>query len=46
MGDVQALHESLYTLYAKIAALKTIAGPELLLLGRTNYTVKRWKMPI
>ena len=36
MDDVEALLESLYTLYAKLAALKAIQGPELLLPGRTK----------
>lgn len=36
MDDVEALLESVYTLYAKLAALKGIAGPELLLPGRTS----------
>ena len=36
MDDVDALLESLYTLYAKLAALRAIQGPELLLPGRTK----------
>lgn len=36
MDDIETLLESLYTLYAKLAALKTIEGPELLLSGRTK----------
>jgi len=35
MDDIEDLLESLYTLYAKLAALKAIEGPELLLSGRT-----------
>jgi len=36
MDDVEALLESLYTLYAKLATLKAIQGQELLLPGRTR----------
>ena len=36
MDDVDDLLESLYTLYAKLAALRAIQGPELLLPGRTK----------
>ena len=36
MDDVEAFLESLYILYAKLAALKAIQGPELLLPGRTK----------
>ncbi len=37
MDDIEALLESLYTFYAKLAALKAIDGPELLLpKGRGN----------
>ncbi len=36
MDDIEALLESLYTFYAKLAALRAIDGPELLLLGKTR----------
>ncbi len=36
MDDIEDLLESLSTLYAKLAALKALEGPELLLPGRTT----------
>ncbi len=36
MDNIEALLESLSTLYAKLATLKALAGPELLLSGRTT----------
>lgn len=36
MDDVEALLEPVYALYAKLAVLKGITGPELLLPGRTS----------